>query len=107
MDVSLKFGMAAMAVLLTVARAALQMRVAYGHRSSGRRPAADLQSSLLLPAASAASLAYSCVVSADVALLATAWVNTSAAVISWSLSRRRTSVGGARHQQSDERARGE
>lgn len=105
MDASFKFGMAAMAVLLAVARAALQMRVAYGHRSSGKRPVADLQRSLLLPVASAASLAYSCVVSADIALLTTAWINTCATVISWALSRRRPSAEGARPpQQADGKA---
>ena len=107
MDVSLKFGMAAMAVSLAVARAALQTRVAYGHRWSGSQPAADLQSSLLLPAASAASLAYSCVVSADVALLATAWINTCAALITWSLSRQRRAGGVARSRETDGRALGE
>lgn len=107
MDASFKFGMAAMAVLLAVARAALQMRVAYGHSPSDKRPAADLHSSLLLPVAGAASLAYSCVVSADIALLATAWINTCATVISWALSRRRPSAGGARPQQADGRELGE
>ena len=104
MDASFKFGMAAMAVLLAVARAALQMRVAYGHRSSGERSAADLQSSLLLPVASASSLAYSCVVSADVALLATAWINTCAALITWSLSCQRRAGGVARSRETDGKA---